>query len=281
MVRSRYLTPESLIRAMKAADFYASTGVDAERRQYDAATKTIAIDIQGEEGVTYKTAFVGTPIKHDLSSTPVLDREGKPVPHTTDRYKDEIGKTFETVEGAKPTYTLTGEELYVRAVITSSKPHPRPTLKDQNRAGVDAAWDGRSKPPHDRTQKSPAAEAAAAQARRFTLRVCYRSRYHAPHDLPVGGFLPSSSRSLLLADLHPRGRRRHEPPRNRRRPDHKAIAREEQLPAPCCSSARATTSSTARRTATARVEPSIEPMTEDTIFDLASMSKCIGTRRRS
>ena len=44
-----------------------------------------------------------------------------------DRYGDEIGKTFKTDDGAKPTYTLTGEELYVRAVITSSKPPQNPS----------------------------------------------------------------------------------------------------------------------------------------------------------
>lgn len=152
MVRSRYLTPESLIHAMKNADFYASTGVTLSDVRYDAATKTIAIDIQGEAGVTYKTAFVGTPIKHDLSSTPVLDREGKPV-RTTGRYKDEIGKTFATIEGAKPTYTLTGEELYVRAIITSSKPHPRPSLKNQ----TEQAWTQ----PMGWTLKSPTTAAAS------------------------------------------------------------------------------------------------------------------------
>jgi hypothetical protein len=136
MVRSRYLTPESLIRAMQAGDFYASTGVTLNHVHYDAATKTVAIDVKAEDGVTYSTAFVGTPVKHDLSSTPMLDKEGKPVPHTTAKYRDEIGKTFKTVEGSKPTYTLTGEELYVRAIITSSKPHPRPTLEGQ----TEQAW---------------------------------------------------------------------------------------------------------------------------------------------
>jgi hypothetical protein len=136
MVRSRYLTPESLIRAMRKGDFYASTGVTLDDVRYDAASKTIAIDIKAEDGVTYSTAFIGTPVKHDLSSTPMVDKEGKPVPHTTGKYRDEIGKTFKTLEGSKPTYTLTGEELYVRAVITSSKPHPRAVWKEQ----TEQAW---------------------------------------------------------------------------------------------------------------------------------------------
>ncbi|HEV2293154.1 MAG TPA: hypothetical protein VGR35_04815 [Tepidisphaeraceae bacterium] len=135
MVRSRYLTPESLIRAIKKGDFYASSGVSLDDVRYDAENKTIEIDIQPEDGATYKTAFIGTPIKHDLSSTPVLGKDGKPV-HATGRYKDEIGKTFATIEGQKPRYKLTGEELYVRAVITSTKPHPRPTFDGQ----TEQAW---------------------------------------------------------------------------------------------------------------------------------------------
>ncbi len=135
MVRARHLTPESLIRAIKSADFYASSGVTLAEAKYNAESKTIEIDIQPEDGVTYSTAFIGTPIKHDLSSTPVMGKDGKPV-HATGRYKDEIGKTFKTIEGAKPRYTLSGEELYVRAVITSSKPHPRPTFKGQ----TEQAW---------------------------------------------------------------------------------------------------------------------------------------------
>jgi len=135
MVRAAHLTPESLIRAIKAGDFYASSGVTLNEVKFDAATKTIEIDVKPEDGVTYKTAFVGTPIKHDLSSTPVTGKDGKPI-YATGRYKDEIGKTFKTVEGTKPRYTLSGEELYVRAVVTSSKPPARPVFDGQ----TEQAW---------------------------------------------------------------------------------------------------------------------------------------------
>ena len=94
-----------------------------------------ALQLQRELGVTYKTAFIGTPVKHDLSSTPVLGKDGKPI-RATGQYRDEIGKTFKTVEGAKPTYTLTGEELYVRATVTSTKPAVDPSFKDQ----LQQAW---------------------------------------------------------------------------------------------------------------------------------------------
>jgi hypothetical protein len=40
------------------------------------------------------------------------------------------------VSGTSPSYQLKGDELYVRAVVTSSKPHPDPSFKDQR----EQAW---------------------------------------------------------------------------------------------------------------------------------------------
>ena len=73
----------------------------------------------------------------DLTATPktFTDKDGKEVPVTSD-YSPEIGKVVATVEGASATYTLTGKELYVRAKVTSSKPHPNPYAKGD----VEVAW---------------------------------------------------------------------------------------------------------------------------------------------
>ncbi|MFN9749870.1 MAG: hypothetical protein ACK57U_00625, partial [Planctomycetota bacterium] len=53
-----------------------------------------------------------------------------------ERYCPKIGTVFATETGLAPSYQLTGRELYVRALITSSRPHPNPTLKDQK----EQAW---------------------------------------------------------------------------------------------------------------------------------------------
>ncbi|MBA3466282.1 MAG: hypothetical protein H0T21_02655 [Gemmatimonadaceae bacterium] len=135
MVRARHLTPESLIRAIKSAEFYASSGVTFNDVRYDSTSRTLAISIKAEPGVEYTTSFIGTPVSHDLSSTAILDEQGKPI-RATRRYKDEIGKTFATVRGTAPTFNLTGAELYVRAVVTSSKPHPRQSFVGQ----TEQAW---------------------------------------------------------------------------------------------------------------------------------------------
>ncbi len=58
MVRSRYLSPEAIIRAMERGDFYASSGVLLRdvRREGDR----LSLEIKGERGVTYTTQFIGT-----------------------------------------------------------------------------------------------------------------------------------------------------------------------------------------------------------------------------
>lgn len=123
MVRNRRLTPEALIRSLESGDFYASNGVTLRDVAYDREAKTLKIEVEPEEGVTYKIAFIGTPRDYDPTRNPVTNSLGQPLP-VTRRYSPDVGKTFETVEGTSATYKLTGEELYVRATITSSATRP-------------------------------------------------------------------------------------------------------------------------------------------------------------
>ncbi len=60
MVRSRFLTPEHLIRAMKAGDFYASSGVSLSDVAFDKESKTVKVQVLPEPGATYRIDFVGT-----------------------------------------------------------------------------------------------------------------------------------------------------------------------------------------------------------------------------
>ena len=113
MVRSRYLTPEHLIKAMKRGDFYASSGVSLSDVRYDKETKTLSVEIDPVDGAEYSTQFIGTR----------RDSENHGHVHP--------GETLATVDGTKATYQLKGDELYVRALITSSVPHPDPSFKDQ------------------------------------------------------------------------------------------------------------------------------------------------------
>ncbi len=128
MVRSRYLTPEHLIRAINAGDFYGSSGVVLESVEF--ANGELALKIKADEGVTYSTQFIGTLQDYDKTSEPRTGKDGKPV-KATRKYSTDVGKLLATADGPNPSYKLTGKELYVRAVVTSSRPHQDPSFANQ------------------------------------------------------------------------------------------------------------------------------------------------------
>jgi hypothetical protein len=120
MVRARRLTAESIVHAMEAGDFYATSGVilNDVRRERDR----LAIAVRPEPGVTYVTRFIGTRKTYDSSSELMAsgDPAAKTLPHR--RYSRDIGTVLAEVTGNNPAYVLKGDEIYVRAKIISSKP---------------------------------------------------------------------------------------------------------------------------------------------------------------
>jgi len=130
MVRSRWLTPNKITEAIKRGDFYNSTGVTLKK--LSMTDKKIELEIVAEKKVEYRIEFVGTLRDTDLSAIQETDhkhphRDNKDHLHKTIyRYGDELGTVLKVVEGAKAIYHVTGEEIYVRARITSNKSHPNP-----------------------------------------------------------------------------------------------------------------------------------------------------------
>lgn len=133
MVLAEELSPESLIAAMEAGRFYASSGV--ELAKVVSSDDGLEIDITPKAGVQYGIDFIGTRKGFNASSAPVLDPNGKTV-NTTRRYSDEVGVTFRHVKGTHARYEFQGNELYVRARITSSKRHPDPSEEGE----FERAW---------------------------------------------------------------------------------------------------------------------------------------------
>ena len=116
MVRTTSLVADSLMRAMERGDFYGSTGVILSALRRDGPRVTLVI--KGEAGVTYTTQFIGTRRGYDTASASVRDSAGVPV---TRRYSRDIGAVLAEVRGTTVTYTMRGDELYVRARVMSSK----------------------------------------------------------------------------------------------------------------------------------------------------------------
>lgn len=133
MVRAARLEPAALIAAMEAGDFYASSGVTLKdvRRE----TNKLSLEIAPEPGVTYTTEFIGTRRGYHVESEPVPGPDGAPL-RVTRRYSADLGAVLATVPGLTASYTLQGDETYVRARVTSTKPKTDPAQPGE----VERAW---------------------------------------------------------------------------------------------------------------------------------------------
>src|SRR5690606_1835063 len=97
-------------------DFHASSGVALREVRFEQGE--LAIDIDAQRGVRYRTVFLGTRRGFDAESTPVLGKDGE-LPNVTRRYSEQVGAALAVVDGPKPRYRMQGDELYVRAVVTA------------------------------------------------------------------------------------------------------------------------------------------------------------------
>lgn len=100
MVKADSLNPKTLIAAMEAGEFYASTGVELQNLIWD--NNKLSIEVKKEIDITYKISFIGC-------------KKGKTEP-----------EEFMTVEGDKASFEFTNDILFVRCKIISSKLHGNP-----------------------------------------------------------------------------------------------------------------------------------------------------------
>lgn len=144
MVRARFLTPEAIIHAIEAGDFYASSGVSLRDVQYDPEARSLTLEVEPEPEARYTIQFIGTPRNYDRARQPVMGEDGTPLP-VTQRYSDDVGTVLATVEGTSARYDLTGDELYVRAVVTSSLAPRNPSFPNQQAQAwtQPVGWEGR------------------------------------------------------------------------------------------------------------------------------------------
>jgi len=135
MVRAAKLDPNALIEAMQRGDFYASTGTMLDDVSFDKGTRTVRLKIKAEPGVKYRTEFRGTLKNYDRAvkevDAPATDPQPKRLQHGAD-----IGKLLASSDSMEPSYTLTGEELYVRAIVISDQLMENPPVPGH----VQKAW---------------------------------------------------------------------------------------------------------------------------------------------
>ncbi len=141
MVKAKELTAETMVLAMEAGDFYSSSGVAL--RSFENDGNSLSVVVNPVEGETYKIEFVGTMKDANLEGEPILNDKDEPLP-TTHRYSPEIGKVLQSTTENSASYKFTGDELYVRARITSSADHPNPSeVGDKKQAWVQPVVPGK------------------------------------------------------------------------------------------------------------------------------------------
>lgn len=100
MVRADSLSASSLIRAMEAGDFYATTGVVLE--EIEAGAKSLYVKVKEEPGINYEIQFIGATAE------------------------DQESRVLKTLAGTEASIELLPEYLFVRAKIVSDKLKPNP-----------------------------------------------------------------------------------------------------------------------------------------------------------
>lgn len=124
MVRATALDEDIITDALDRGDFYSSTGVTLHDVIVDDDGYRLLID--AEEGVEYTTEFIGTRAGFDdTSEPPVVEPEGG-TPRPSRRYHTSIGEVLHTTTDPNAYYAFDGDEIYVRARVTSNKLQDNP-----------------------------------------------------------------------------------------------------------------------------------------------------------
>lgn len=116
-------TIENIVKSMNKGNFYGSCGVMLEEVEFDKNTNTLSVKAEEEEDVDYQIDFIVT--KKDFDSSIEIKEfpfEKNPAfSRTLPVIRDDVGITAKRVNASQGTYTLQKDDLYVRAIITSTK----------------------------------------------------------------------------------------------------------------------------------------------------------------
>jgi hypothetical protein len=104
MVRTEALTANAVVSAMSRGDFYSSSGVTID--SFGVRDGRYFVDVAAEPGVEYTVRFVGTLMTAGEAAA--------------------IGEVLSSTTDDPAEYAFRGDELFVRAVVVSSRLHPNP-----------------------------------------------------------------------------------------------------------------------------------------------------------
>ena len=116
MVAAEELSGDALVNAMKAGDFYSSSGVTLKAIHYVKETGVIEIEIEPDGDAEFTSELIGTRSGYDAAAA-----DGK----------TGIGKVFETKKGNVVRFDIPKDALFARVTVTSSKKHKDPSFQGQ------------------------------------------------------------------------------------------------------------------------------------------------------
>jgi len=118
MVHTDKLEGDALVLAMRAGDFYASSGVSVESIDYDKASRKLTLKIAADGDARFTTELIGTRKGYNAAA---------------EAGKTGIGEVFETATGSEVVLTVPADALYARATITSDQRHVDPSFEGQKK----------------------------------------------------------------------------------------------------------------------------------------------------
>lgn len=134
MVLAPELSAAAIVTSYQQGRYYISTGVTLDEIKAD--DEGLRISIQADEGVTYTTQFIGTMKSTSTASRAPKDALGNDIPRVTRVYESGVGQIlFETTDNPA-VYPFTGDELYVRAKVSSDVLQDNPFAEGD----LESAW---------------------------------------------------------------------------------------------------------------------------------------------
>ncbi|MGY8644086.1 MAG: PHP domain-containing protein [Verrucomicrobiales bacterium] len=118
MVAAKELSGDALVNAMRAGDFYSSSGVTLKSVDFVADGGAIEIAIEEDGDAVFTSELIGTRKGYDAAA---------------DEGKTGIGEVFGTRTGNVVRFEIPKDALYARVTITSSKGHVNPSFKGQKK----------------------------------------------------------------------------------------------------------------------------------------------------
>lgn len=123
MVRAEHLTSAAILSAIRRGDFYASTGVILSRLEFDGANGVLSVEVDQDQPGDCTISFVGSCSGVELEGRDLaaVDHDGKPL-RVSRRYDQGMGRILGSHRGKSASYRMKGDEVYVRAVIETTRP---------------------------------------------------------------------------------------------------------------------------------------------------------------